>query len=103
MNVLSINFVRSSDITCGHRTVQDKILGNDIFEVSRRRVSDFRIKVASLFSVLYLALAVSFFILLHCLNQCDLTIFSIVIMHAILVHYKMQLLTCLVHCENAIP
>ena len=95
-------FFRSSDITCGHRKVQDEILGDDIFEVSRRWVSDLRIKVASLFRVLYLALAVSFFILLHRLNQCDLTISSIVIMQAIRVHYKIQLLTWLVHSEHAI-
>ena len=88
MNVLSINFVRYSEITCGHRTVQDEIIGNDIFEVSRQRVSDLHIKVASLFSVLYLALALSFFILVHRLNQCDLTISRIVIMQAILVHLQ---------------
>ena len=35
MDVFSINFFISSDITCGHRTVQDEILGDDIFEVSR--------------------------------------------------------------------
>ena len=102
MNVLYIKFFSLRDITCGHRTVQDEILGNDIFEVSRRRLSDLRIKVVSLFSVLYLALAVSLIIFLHRLNQCDLTISSIVIMQAILVHYKMQLLTWLVHGENAI-
>ena len=102
MDVLSINFVSSSNITCGHRTVQDEILGDDIFEVSRRQVSDLRIKVASLFSVLYLALAVPFFIFLHCLNQCDLAISSVVVMQTILVHYKMQLLTWLVYGKHAI-
>ena len=48
MDVFSINFVRSSDITLSHGTVQDEILGDDIFEVSRQRVSGLRIKVASL-------------------------------------------------------
>ena len=41
MDVFSINFVSSSDITCSHRKVQDEILGDGIFEVSRRRVSTF--------------------------------------------------------------
>ena len=34
IDVFSINFVRSSDITCSHGTVQDEILGDDILEVS---------------------------------------------------------------------
>ena len=102
MNISSINFVNPSDITCGHRTVQDEVLGNDIFEVSHRRVTNLRIEVASLFIVLYLALAVSCFIFLRRLNQCDLMISGIVIMQAILVHYKVKLLTWLVHIENTI-
>ena len=59
-------------------------------------------KVVSLLSVLYLALAVSFLIFLHCLNQCDFKISGIVIMKAVLVHYKMQLLTWLVYGKHAI-
>ena len=31
MNVSSINSVSTNDITCGHRTVQNEVLGNDIF------------------------------------------------------------------------
>ena len=102
MDLFSINFVRSSNITRSHGTVQDEILGDDVLEVSRRRLSYLRIKVSSLFSFLYLALAVSFFIFLHCLYQCDLTISSILTMKTILVHYKIQLLAWLVHCEHAI-
>ena len=102
MDVFSIFFFSPGDVTCGHRTVLDDILGDDIFEVSRRRVSDLRIKVASLFSVLYLALAVSLFIFLHRLNQSDLTISSILIIQAIFVHLKMHLLPWLMHCEHAI-
>ena len=101
-DVFSINVFSSSNITCGHGTVQDAIIGNYVLEVSCRRVSDLRIKVASLFGVLYMALAVSFFILLHCLYQCDLAISSVVIIQTILVHYKMQLLALLVHGEYAI-
>ena len=102
MDVFSTNFVSSSDITRSHGTVQDEILGDDVLEVSCRRVSDLRIEVASLFGVLYLALAVSLFIFLHCLYQCDLTISSVVIMQTILVHYKMHLLAWLLHGEHAI-
>ena len=102
MDVFSINVFSSSDITRSHGTVQDEILGDYVFEVSCRQVSDLRINVSGLFSVLYLALAVSFFIFLHCLYQCDLVISGIVIMQTILVHYKMQLLAWLVHGEHAI-
>ena len=102
MDVFSINFVSSSDITRSHGTVQDEILGNDLLEVSCQRVSDLHITVSSLFSVLNLALTVSLFVFLHCLYQCDLTILSIVIMQTILVHYEMQLLAWLVHCEHTI-
>ena len=102
MDVFSINSVSSRDITRSHGTVQDEILGDDLLEVSCRRVSDLRIKVSSLFSVLNMALAVSFSVFLHCLYQCDLTISSIMVMQTILVHYKMQLLAWLVHCEHAI-
>ena len=80
MNVSSIKFVRTNDITCGNRTVQNEVLVNDISEVSRIQVSNLRIKVVILLRILYMALAVSFFIFLHCMYQCDLTISSIVIM-----------------------
>ena len=76
MDVFSINFFSSSDITRSHGTVQDEILGDDLLEVSCRWVSDLCIKVSSLFSILNLALAVSFFVFLHCLYQCDLTNFE---------------------------
>ena len=102
MNVFFVNVFRSSDITRSNGTVKDEILGDDVFEVSCRRLSDLRIEISSLFSVLYLALAVSFFIFLHCLYQCDLTISSVVIMQTILVHHKMQLLAYLVHGEHVI-
>ena len=35
MNVLSINFVSTNDITCGHGTVKNEVLGNNVFEFSR--------------------------------------------------------------------
>ena len=101
-DIFSINFVSVGDIARGHWTVQDEILGYDVLEVSRRRVSNLCIKVSSLFSVLYLTLAVSFFVFLHCLHQCYLTISSIVVMQTILVHYEVKQLAWFVHCEYAI-
>ena len=79
-------FFSSSDINRSHGTVQDDILGDDVFKVSCRQVSDLCVKVSSLFSVFNLTLTVSFFVLLYCLHQCYLTISSIVVMQTIFVH-----------------
>ena len=65
-------FMWRSDIHCTTRSEERRV-------VSCRRVLDLSIEVPRLFSVLNLALAVSFFIFLHCLHQCYLTVSSIVV------------------------